>query len=884
MTPTKPYPPQSFLRFFRWYCRPKLADHIEGDLIEDYRKRVVRAGKRRADVRFALDVLLLCRPGIVRPFRYHNQNSFGMFRNYFKTGWRNLAKNKAFSFINVGGLALGMTVAMFIGLWIYDELSFDMYHKHYHEIAKVWQGSVSQDSHKIDGGYALQYPVASTLKNNYGQYFDQVLLGWWLQNFTLSVDDQKFSRTGEFIEEGGPEMFSLKMISGSYQSLQDPHSIILSKSLALTIFGDQDPLNKTVRIDNKEDAKVTGVYEDIPSNSSFGNVQFFAPWSLLKLLQTWINNRDNDWDNHFVNAYVRLRPGVSVKEVNAGIHDLYATNVPPDFYKTMADYHPFVEVVPMSTWHLYSEFKDGHPATGRIVFVWLFGLVGLFVLLLACINFVNLSTSRSERRAREVGVRKTMGSMNGQLILQFLSESFMVVLLAFGWSLILLGLFQNGFNQIADKQIVLPFGNPWFWLLAAGFILFTGLMAGLYPAFYLSSFRPSRVLKGAIHAGRFAALPRKVLVVVQFVVSLMLIVGTLVVYKQVQYAQNRPVGYSRAGLLTLSMNDPAYHSKFDVLKAELLNSGAVESVSTSSSQLTQINNVTGGYSWQGKDPNFDAEFVNYQVSPEFGKTIGWDVVAGRDFSPSIAADTVSSIIINEAAARYMGMTDPVGKEFIDVDEYGNFQSSWTIVGVVKDIVMESPYEPVQQTIFHYGNNTRAFMEIRMNPVMSTSQALSRIKAVFDKVVPSALFNYKFVDGEYRQKFSQEIRIGVLAGIFSTLAIFISCLGLFGLISYVAEQRTKEIGVRKVVGATVFAIWKMLSKDFVVLVLIASCIAIPISYYIMSAWLVKFEYRTNISWWVPATAALGAVALTLLTVSVRAIKAARANPVKSLRSE
>lgn len=807
-----------------------------------------------------------------------------MFKSYFRTGWRNLVKQKAFSVINIGGLALGMTIAIFIGLWIYDEITFDTSHRHYQSIAKVWNGYTNQETQQIEGGYALKYPVAATLRNNYGQYFEQVLMAWWMMDFTLSVDDKKFSRMGEFIEEGGPEMLSLSMLSGSYKSLHDPHSIILSRSLAKTMFGDEDPLSKRLMINNNVEATVTGVYEDISANSSFGNIQFFAPWALLKLLMPWTNNHEGDWDNQFVNTYVRLRPNVTAEEVNAAIHDLYAKNSPPDLYKTVEKYHPFVQVIPMSKWHLYSEFKDGKPATGRITYVWLFGIIGVFVLLLACINFVNLSTARSERRAREVGVRKAMGSMKGQLVFQFISESFMIVVLAFAVSLALVTLFLDSFNQITAKQISIPLETPGFWLICLGFVVLTSLLAGLYPAFYLSSFKPVKVLKGVVRIGQYAALPRQLLVVLQFTVSVMLIVGTLVVYKQIQHARNRPVGYSRAGLLTIPLNDPAYGSKLNVLETELLNSGAVSHVATASSLMTQVNNVTGGYTWQGKDPNLDAEFVNYQVSPEFGKTIGWEVVAGRDFSSDVAADTVSSIIINEAAARYMGMADPVGQEFIDVDEFGKFQSSSTIIGIVKDIVMTSPYAPVSPTIFHYGDNAKGIMHIRMNPALSTSEALPRIKAVFDDIVPTALFDYKFVDEEYALKFSQEERIAKLSGIFASLAVLISCLGLFGLISYVAEQRTKEIGIRKVVGASVFSIWKMLSKDFIILVLIASVIAIPIASYLLSGWLTKFEYRTAISWWIPALSAFSAIAVTLITVSSSAIRAARMNPAKSLRTE
>jgi putative ABC transport system permease protein len=863
-----------------------MQDYIEGDLMEMYDRRLKKSGKRKADIQFIIDVMLLFRPAIIRPIkRYKSLNSFGMYKSYFKISWRNLIRNRGYSFINIGGLSLGMTIAIFIGLWIYDELSYNTYHRNYNQIAQVWKGSTNQQTHKIEGNYGLQYPVAATLKNNYSQYFEHVLMAWWLgEDFMLSLGNEKFARKGEFIEEGGLEMLSLDMLSGSYESLHDPHSIVLSESLAKAIFGDADPINKTLRINNKVDVSVTGVYDDIPSNSTFSRAQFFAPWPVLQSLKTWINNKENDWDNHFVNVYVQLHPDVTAEEVNNGIKELYAKNVPEDFYKAIERYQPFVQVIPMRTWHLYSEINNGHPAGGRITFVWLFGIVGAFVLLLACINFVNLSTARSERRAREVGVRKTMGSMKEQLVLQFLSESFMVVLWAFAMSIALLTLFHEEFNQVAGKQIALPFDLPGFWLAAFGFILLTGLLAGLYPAFYLSSYKPTQALKGMMRSSRLNVLPRQVLVVVQFTVSVMLIVGTMVVYKQIQYAQNRPVGYSTQGLLTVSMNDPTYAGKLDVLKYELLNSGAVSEVAASSTAITQINNIVGGFNWQGKDPDLDAEFVNCNVSPEFGKTIGWEIVAGRDFSAGIPADTTSSIIINEAAARFMGMADPIGQELSDVDEFGNVMWTKTIIGVVNDIVMDSPYEPVEPTIFYYNNNVNNQMHIRINPAMRTGESLSRIKTVFDAVVPSALFDYKFVDEAYDRKFSQEERIGKLSGIFTVLAVFISCLGLFGLIAYVAEQRTKEIGIRKVMGASAFIIWKMLSMEFVILVLIACLIAIPTASYFLSEWLTRFEYRATISWWVWLGSAFGAVLITLLTVSAKAMNAARMNPVKSLRSE
>jgi putative ABC transport system permease protein len=806
-----------------------------------------------------------------------------MFENYFKTAWRNLIVNKGYSAINIGGLAVGMTVAMFIGLWIYDELSFNRYHKNYDYIAQFWSGGTNPETSMIEGTYAMQYPVATTLRNNYPQYFKHILMAWWVGDHNLSSGNKKFNKKGEFIEGGVIDMLSLKMLKGTYKSLDNPHSVILSKSTAEAIFGNEDPMNKILRIDNRMDAKVTGIYEDIPKNNRFSEVQFLSPWSLWVSSNDWIKERENDWDNRPFNVYVQLQPNTNIQEVNARIKDLYYKNVPADFFKTIEKSKPFVQLILMSTWHLYSEFENGKPTGGRITFVWLFGIIGAFVLLLACINFINLSTALSAKRAKEVGIRKAIGSGKGQLISQFLSESFIVVMLAFAVSIVLLALFHKWFNEVADKDIALPFDNVIFWIMAIAFIVFTGFIAGAYPAFYLSSFQPVKVLKGVLSSGRFAALPRKVLVVIQFTVSVILIVDTLIVYQQIQFAKNRPVGYSRKGLITVAMNDPDYKNKQDVLHTELQRTGVVFGTAASSSPVTAVWNVTSGYEWQGKI-NLKAEFAICNVTPDFGKTVGWKIMAGRDFSRDFPTDSAQGIIINEAAVKYMGLKDPVGKELTDVDEFGNPKWTRRIIGVVKDMVMESPYEPVKQTLYYFNKNASSLLHIKINPTASVGAALPKIKAAFDKVVPSTLFDYKFVDEEYAAKFSQEERIGKLSGIFATLAIFISCLGLFGLASFIAEQRTKEIGIRKVVGASVFSLWKLLSKDFVILVIISCIIAIPVAYYYVYNWLQNYEYRTQLSWWIFAATGAGVLLITLLTVSFQSLKAAMANPVKSLRTE
>ncbi len=807
-----------------------------------------------------------------------------MIRNYIKVATRNLSRNKGYSLINIGGLAIGMTVTMLIGLWIYDELSFNKYHSNYEDIAEVWGGGTNTETQVIQGSVAMQFPVGGVLKNNYPQYFKHVLMAWWVNDYTLSVGDEKFAKKGRFIGDGAIEMLSLKMLRGSHESLKEPGSIILSKSTADAIFGNEDPMNRGLRIDGSMDVQVTGIYEDIPRNNRFAEVQFFSPWSLWVASSEWMQRSEGDWDNRMTNVYVQLRPGVTMDAANEAIKDLYYKNVPADFFKTIEKFKPFVQLIPMSTWHLYEEIKDGKPAAGRITFVWLFGIIGAFVLLLACINFINLSTARSEKRAREVGVRKTVGSARQQLVFQFLSESFVVVTLAFMVSIVLLSLLHNWFNEISDKDIALPFNNGVFWLIALAFITVTGFMAGLYPAFYLSSFQPVKVLKGVTRLGRYAALPRKVLVTVQFTVSIVLIIGTLIVYQQIEFARNRPIGYNRESLITLEMNDPNYAGKVDVLKTELLRSEAVSTVASSSSPLTAVHNFVSGFDWWGKDPEADVEFAICKVTLDFGKTAGWEIVAGRDFSEELSTDSTDAIIINEAAVKYMGLKNPIGQGITDLDEFGRKKWTKTIVGVIRDMVMESPYAPVRQTLYYYDDDPTKWLHIKIAPELSASAALPKIEAVLKNVVPSALFDYKFVDEVYAQKFSQEQRIGKLSGIFSALAIFISCLGLFGLASFVAEQRTKEIGIRKVMGASVSNVWRLLSRDFVVLVIIACVIAIPIGYYFMSGWLEKYEYRTEISWWIFLLTCAGAVVITLLTVSYQAIAVALLNPVKSLRNE
>jgi putative ABC transport system permease protein len=804
-----------------------------------------------------------------------------MIRNYFKIAWRNLLKNKMYSFINVGGLAVGMAVAMLIGLWVYDEISFNQYHKNYSHIAQVYNHVTEPLNQKQVEGNTLPQPMAKIIREKYGHIFKHVILVHWEGETSLRIGDKNFVRRGQFFENGVIDMFSLNMIQGSKESLNDPQNIIISASTAKAIFGSKNPMGEAVKMDNKYYCKINGIYADIPQNSILGGIHFIGNFEYLRINDNWVKKNQDNWDSNSQRIFVQTTDKVSIEQANNTIRDFYAKDGPELLKEPAKKYKAIVYLNPMPKWYLYSEFKNGYPAGGRITFVWLFSIVGMFVLFLACINFINLSTARSEKRAKEVGIRKAIGSVKSQLISQFLSESFLVVSLAFMIMLILVHSSIHWFNALADKNIQVPFDNPYFLGISLLFLTTTALLSGFYPAFYLSSFEPIKVLKGTIRLGKYASLPRKILVVVQFTISMVLIIGTIVVYQQIQYAQNRPVGYERASLIRIPMDDPNFSNNKLVIKDELLRQGIASHVAFSSMPVTDIWNNWGGFNWKGKNPEAESNFSAVHIDEEYGNTIQWKLKQGRNFSKEFGTDT-ASIIINESAAKYINFKNPIGEFITD----GDNKRRWQIIGVIGDLVASSPYEPVKMGLYLLERKTNDLsqMLIKIKPNLPANKALAKMETIQKKIVPSAPFRYYFVDEEYSKKFAAEQRIGKLASLFSILAILISCLGLFGLASFVAEQRTKEIGIRKVLGASVGNLWQMLSKDFLILVMIASLVSIPIAYYFMNDWLQKYNYRTSISWWVFALSTVGTMIITLLTVSYQAIKAALANPVKSLRTE
>ncbi|HXB05633.1 MAG TPA: ABC transporter permease [Puia sp.] len=794
-----------------------------------------------------------------------------MLKNYFTIALRNFARNKVHSFINIAGLSVGMAVAILIGLWIYDEISFDHYHPNHDRIAMVMQ------KFKVNGEVhtwgVIPLPLEAEVRRNYGGEFKRIMMTAFTENHVLSVGDKKVNYNGNFIGSEGPEMLSLHMLKGTRGGLVGPSSMLISASVAKALFGEEDPMAKVIMLDNKSGFSVAGVYADLPDNTSFHDMAFMAPWDFFTSNANWVGRSPTNWFDNSLFMYVEMKDPADIGRLSARIKNVILDHAAPG----QAKLKPELFLQPMNRWHLYSEFHDGINTGGAVQYVWLFGIIGGFVLLLACINFMNLSTARSEKRAKEVGIRKAIGSLRGQLIAQFFGESVLMAIVALVFALLLVWVALPMFNGIAAKQITLPVDNGVFWLLTLCFALFTGLVAGSYPALYLSSFQPVKVLKGRFKAGRGASLPRQVLVVLQFTVSVILIIGTTVVFRQIQFASDRPVGYTRDGLVFIETSTTDLHDHFAAFRTDLLRSGLFSEIAESSSPATGINNSRSDVSWEGKDPSMTPDFGNIGISTGYGRTTGWQFVAGRDFSDNFRTDS-AALVLNEAAVNYMGLKNPVGQ----VIHVGRF--NLTVIGVVKDMVMGSPYDPPVPTLFRLGSGNFDYMNIRINPAASAHDAVHALEAACKTYSPAVPFSCKFVNDEYARKFANEERVGRLAGIFAGLAIFISCLGLFGMASFMAEQRVKEIGVRKVMGASVTNLWALLSRDFVVLVGISLIIAIPLARYFMSNWLMHYQYRSTMPWWVFAAAAAGALLITLLTVSYQGIRAAKMDPVKALRTE
>ena len=794
-----------------------------------------------------------------------------MWKNYFTVARRNLLKNKLYSLVNIAGLSSGMAVAMIIGLWIFDEVSANRHFKNYDELYQVMMHQTFDETRGTQ--QALPYPIGEELKTKFPD-FKAVAMSDWGSTRSLVYGEKKISRYGHYLGEEGVGMFSLKILEGDKNPLHDPYSIVLTEETAQILFGKDDPIGKAIKVDNSTVVKVTAVVEKQPKNSSY-TFDYLLPWQLQELIYPWIKQfHKTNWGNNSWQAFVQLNDNANGDAVNRKVKNVVISHFTDE--NTLKHIKPEIFLHPMWKWRLYSDFEYGVNTGGFIKYVRMFGILGFIVLLIACINFMNLSTARSEKRAKEVGVRKAVGSGRKQLIGQFLGESLLISGIAFLVALVIVLVSLPYFNKLTDKDMSLHVTNPLFWAVMLGFTAVTGLLAGSYPAFYLSSFNPVRVLKGHLRAGKSSTLPRKILVVVQFASSVALMIGTIVVNQQIQFGKDQPIGFNNKGLISVYWSGDIEKNR-DVIENELLRTGAVSSVTQSNSPPSEIYSNNNGWEWKGSTPVEKASiFSTITTTYNYTKTLGIKLVAGRDFSREFADS--NGVILNQAAVKRMRLKNPVGELLKWNDK------PMVVLGVIPDIQMESPYRPISPLTIVFNKGWVGCLDIRINPNVPVSKAIAAIKPIFDKYNPAYPFEYHFADEEYAKKFNYEELVGNLAGIVAILAVFISCLGLFGLASFTAEQRVKEIGVRKVLGASVFNLWKLLSKDFVLLVLISCVIAGPIAGYYMNGWLKTYQNKTTIGVWVYVFVVLIAILITLITVSFQAVKAAMANPVRSLRTE
>jgi len=791
-----------------------------------------------------------------------------MFRNYLKIAWRNTIGNKVYSALNITGLAAGIAVTLLITLWACHEYSYDRFLPDYTQLYQVKLNFDQNGDIQTQNGGCL--PIADALRRNFPEVKYVAETGWTSRH-SLIAGDKKLYQQGMIVGSDFLKMFQFHLLSGNpATALNEPLSIILTKSSAKSLFGNEDPVGKVVRIDNAHDVKVAGLMDNVPDNSTL-QFSFLLPFSYWEQTEPWVKAARTDWTHYPSNQYVELQPGVTEEQFAPRIKNLLKGRDP--IHKVEIVLHP------VKNWHLYSEFKNGKASGGFIVYVRMFCIIGALVLLIACINFVNLFTARSEKRAREVGVRKAIGSNRASLIFQFLTESVLVTFIAALFAIAIIQVSLPTFNALTGNTLNIPYAAPLFWILLLVFVLFTGIMAGSRPAFYLSSFNPVKVLRGALQVGKGAALPRKVLVVIQFTCSIALIIGTIIIYQQISHVKNRPTGYD-ADRLVMSTITPDLNRNYTPLKNDLLQSGLVANVTRASSPVPVIDFQAGCnlLNWPGKNSGETVAMNDASISEDFFKTAGIKMAEGREFAGT-PNDTLH-VILNEAAVKQLQLKTPVGQML--TTELS--KEPMRIIGVVRNAVIGSPFSAIQPALFVYNPGWAGTVIYRLKPDANVHDAIGRVASIFNRYNPAYPFEYEFADAAYDSKFKQAQLVGKLAAIFAGLTILISCLGLFGLAAYMAEQRTREIGIRKVLGASVSGIWLLLSKDFMVLVLTGCVIAAPLALYFMNNWLQQYDYRISIGPSVFIISGIMALIITLFTISFQAIRAALANPVKSLRSE
>ncbi len=792
-----------------------------------------------------------------------------MIRNYFKIAWRNLVRNKAFSAINIGGLAWGMSCSLLIIRWVQNERSMDAFHKNGQQLYQVYEQQVFDG--KQEAGYSTQGLLAEELKRvipeiQYASATDYASAPG--TSSTFEAGDKVSKLNGLFAGADFFTMFSYPLLQGQARTALDrPASIVISRKMAELFFGNPEKaIGKAIRFENKTDLQVTAVFENMPAASSI-QADFFRSWVDYVNENDWVHN----WSNTSPNSFVQLRAGADPEKVKTTIRDFIYR-----YQQRQATFQVALGLQRYPEKYLQSNFKNGIPTGGRIEYVRLFTWLAVFIVLIACINFMNLATARSAKRAKEVGLRKVIGAARASLIFQFIGEALLLCLFSVLMAVVLTVLLLPAFNGLTGKQLTVPVTSPLFWMAILALVLVTGFVAGSYPALFLSSLKPVQVLKSGLQFTRGAVFFRKSLVVFQFTLSIVLVVGMMVIYRQMNYIQTRNLGYDRENLVYIPIEGELI-GRFGLFKEEAVNLPGILSISKMRNSPTIIEHHNGSISWPGKDPNTVARFADAIVGYDFVKTMKLGLQEGRDFSRDFGSDS-ADFILNETAVKKIGFEHPIGQTVM----WGNH--SGKIIGVLKDFHFSSMHEAIEPLIIHLDEKWSWGTILVRTEAGKTKEALAGLQTLCKSINPKFPFTYQFSDQEFMRLYKSETVVSKLADIFAFLAIFISCLGLFGLATFTAAQRTKEIGVRKVLGASVPTIIAMLSNSFLKLVGIAMLIGFPLSAWLMNQWLQNFAYKTTIEWWIFALAGLLAIGITLLTVGFQSIKAAVSNPVQSLRTE
>lgn len=788
-----------------------------------------------------------------------------MLKNFILVTLRNLRRNTLYSVINISGLSIGIACSILILLWVQDETSFDKSISKVNKIHQVWVNAHFDNS--IQSWNSVPLPTYTEMKGAHAKIVNSVVTGWGGTRL-IALGDQRIMKDGYFASKEFLDVFEFPMLVGDRSTvLDDPSSIVISEELAKVLFKDEDPVGKFLKVDDTSTLQVTGIFKDIPENSSF-QFDYLIPWEHRVATEQWVRDNVTNWGNYSFQVFLELNGDADQLEVEESIKGMLMEKGQDDIERAF-----FLH--PMSRWRLHSNFENGVEAGGQHEYVTLFTAIAMFILVIACINFMNLATARSEKRAREVGIRKSLGSRRSQLIFQFYGESIMISIISYLIAIILVLALLPAYNNLVDKSLILDFQSSQFWVFSLGIILITGVVSGSYPSLYLSSFNPIQTLKGKVSVGKNANLPRKILVIFQVGVAVVLIVGTIVIVKQIDLAKSRDLGYNQEGLITVPGSEETLEN-YDVIKQELLRKGAILNMTRSNSSVTSINsnNFLG---WPGKPESQRVMFVTIVGNYDYAETVGAKMLMGRDFSKEYATDT-AAIIVNQAALDIMQLENPIGAQ---LELWGDNR---TLIGVIDNILMGSPYEQVRPMFMILDDWGFGTMTLRVPATNDVQANVAQIQEVFEKYNPAYPFEYRFTDVDFERKYTTINLTRNLATIFAFLTIFITGLGLFGLASYMAEQRIKEIGIRKVLGASVSNLIRLISVDFAKLVMIGFVIFSPLAYFALDQYLGRYAIRTSIDWWIFAITGVVALAFALAVVSNQARRAALANPARSLRSE